>query len=567
MCAVLNVVKTIARWQTIAFTRKLHHVTKIQETFLKCLIQHHQNTELGRKLNLADIKTVEQFRNQIPPSSYHYYEPYFERVATGETNIITPEPIIHINLSSGSTGKQKLIPITRRAQRKRTYANQIAFGFAVDAARRRQLSLGKMLFTASAKPVGKTSGSILYGHVSSTQQRSNRTWIAQSIYAQPYDALLIADTLARHYVCLLFALQEPTLKIISGLFPVSVLQLCLYLERYAEELINDLARGEIAAWLTIEPDLRTKLQRMFPSAPKRAEQLQHILKSEGRLLPKYVWPQLELIVTARGGPSDFYFEKFPEYFGDRPIFGGTYAASEAVIGIHRDFNTDGTILAIESNFVEFVPSDQWDTPHPKTLLPHEVTVGELYRLLITNYSGFYRYDIGDVVEVVGFYGPVPLIAFRYRQGGTLSAITEKTTEYHVIQVMNTLQKTHSLTVEDFCITLSGDLITPYYVLNIELPTHERLKEPAQILKHFDQLLQEANVSYALKRAKNDIAPPQLNVLRSGSFEVLRQRRLKRGGLDASQAKLPHISSDRTVLEDLCSACIDAENKRHSSSDT
>ncbi|MCG8364610.1 MAG: GH3 auxin-responsive promoter family protein, partial [Pseudanabaenales cyanobacterium] len=492
---VINLVTTVARWRQMAFTGKLNQVATIQANFLRALMQFHQDTELGRELNLAEIKTVDQFRQQIPRSSYSQYEPYFERAASGEMNVVTPEPMIYMNLSSGSTGKQKLVPITRRSQRKRAYANQVALGFAAAAARRRKISLGKMLIATCAKPIGQTSGGIVYGHVSSNQLRSSHSWVVQAIYAQPLEALFLTDTLARNYISLLFALRNRDLSILSGIFPVILLQLCIYLEKYAEALIDDLGRGEIADWLTLETELREKLQRLFAAEPERAKQLGQIRQSEGRLLPKFVWPNLALLLTARGGPSDFYFEKFPEYFGDLPIFGGTYAASEAVIGSHRDFNTDGVVLAVESNFFEFIPADQWDQANPNTLLPHEVKVGDFYRILVTNYSGFYRYDIGDVVEVVGFYEQAPLITFRYRQGGALSAITEKTTEYHAIQVMTALQEAHSLTIEDFCITVSGDLIAPFYVLNIEFPTHETLEQPECLLIHFDQMLQAVNTSY------------------------------------------------------------------------
>ena len=546
---IINLVTTVARWRQMAFTGKLNQVATIQANFLRALMQFHQDTELGRELNLAEIKTVDQFRQQIPRSSYSQYEPYFERAASGEMNVVTPEPMIYMNLSSGSTGKQKLVPITRRSQRKRAYANQVALGFAAAAARRRKVSLGKMLITTCAKPIGQTSGGIVYGHVSSNQLRSSHSWVVQAIYAQPLETLFLTDTLARNYISLLFALRNRDLSILSGIFPVILLQLCIYLEEYAEALIDDLGLGEIADWLTLEPELREKLQRLFAAEPERAKQLSQIRQSEGRLLPKFVWPNLALLLTARGGPSDFYFEKFPEYFGDLPIFGGTYAASEAVIGSHRDFNTDGVVLAVESNFFEFIPADQWDQANPNTLLPHEVKVGDFYRILVTNYSGFYRYDIGDVVEVVGFYEQAPLITFRYRQGGALSAITEKTTEYHAIQVMTALQDAHSLTIEDFCITVSGDLIAPFYVLNIEFPTHETLEQPECLLIHFDQMLQAVNTSYGLKRAKNDIAPPQIYVLKPGSFAVLRQQKLDQGAPEAAQAKLPHISSDRNFLKE------------------
>jgi len=37
---------------------------------------------------------------------------------------------------------------------------------------------------------------------------------------------------------------------------------------------------------------------------------------------------------------------------------------------------------------EFIPEGQWEAEHPKTLLATEVKVGEHYRILMTNYSGF-----------------------------------------------------------------------------------------------------------------------------------------------------------------------------------
>jgi len=38
---------------------------------------------------------------------------------------------------------------------------------------------------------------------------------------------------------------------------------------------------------------------------------------------------------------------------------------------YHDLNDDGSILAIEKLF-EFIPEDQWEAEHPKTLLATEV---------------------------------------------------------------------------------------------------------------------------------------------------------------------------------------------------
>ncbi|MBE9076227.1 GH3 auxin-responsive promoter family protein [Romeria aff. gracilis LEGE 07310] len=546
---LLSLVAIGARWQQRAFLRKLPQSIQRQEQFLRSLLSHHQSTELGQALQLAHISSIDQFRQDVPIGSYSSYQPYFERAATGAQNVVSPEPLIHLNLSSGSTGQQKLIPITQRAQRQRAYANQVAMGFAFEQVRQRRLPLGPVLATTAAQPLGQTSGGIPYGHVSGNQLRASRSLLFNRIFAQPFEALLIANSLARNYLCLLFALQNPDLAVIAANFPLIALQLCQILEKHAESLIEDLEIGEIADWIKLEPEMRRSLGRRFKPTPHRAKQLRQILRSQGRLLPRFAWPHLAFLVTAKGGPSNFYFEQFAEYFGEVPIFGGTYAASEAVFGSHWNFNTDGTLLAIESNFYEFVPADQWDISQPKTLLPHEVTVGELYRILITNYSGFYRYDVGDVVEVTGFRGNVPLIAFRYRRGGTLSAISEKTTEYHAVQVMTALQAKFSLPVEDFCITLSQEMLLPYYILNIELAGDLEAAEAAAVLQAFDQQLGVVNSSYRLKRENHDIAAPQLNVLKPGSFYQLRQNQLAAGQGDDTQVKLPHISRDRALLSE------------------
>jgi len=182
------------------------------------------------------------------------------------------------------------------------------------------------------------------------------------------------------------------------------------------------------------------------------------------------------------------------------------------------------------------------------LLPTEVKAGEYYRILMTSYSGLYRYDIGDVVEVLGFYHQTPLIVFRHRRGGLLSATTEKTTEFHAIQVIQALQQEFKVTLEDFCITLSNHEFPARYLVNIELTAGESLTDLAAFLSRFDYWMGEVNNPYRTVRS-GDVPSPQLRVLAPGSFEQVRQRHISRGIPD-SQLKIPHISEDRQLLKGL-----------------
>ncbi len=537
------------------FIDKTCRVMDVQEAFLQRLLAQHQNTELGKHFRLGTIRTLDQFRSQVPVYPYSFYEPYTERIAQGEANVLNPDPVVYISLTSGSTGKQKLVPVTWRFQRSLRQANFAAIGFCLEALQSQKnwdaagqpLQFGKILTTNSARLQGKTSGGISYGPVTVGSLRMGKFFYAQT-FAQPYDALLIGDSLARHYVCLLFALRERQLSCMTANFPMLILRTCSYLGQYAENLIQDLRQGTIANWLAIEPDLRPRLERQWRADPSRADELDNLLRHHGQLTPHLAWPALSYIATARGGTSDFYFENFPQFFERPLIFGGVYGSAEATFGIFPDFNTDGSILAIESGFYEFVSEDQWDLEHPKTLLPTEVRVGDHYRILVTSYSGFYRYDIGDVVEVVGFYGQAPMIVFRYRQGGLLSATTEKTTEAHVTQVMKILQQEFQIHLDDFCVTLSEHEFPAYYWVNIELAKGQVLTHPEAFLRRFDECLKEANNPYGTVRT-DQVPPPRLRILAPGSFGAVRKRQVDRGMSD-SQLKFPHINEDRQFLAEL-----------------
>ena len=543
---VLVLVSLVTRRLRDQFIRKTRRVKAVQEQFLLELLRVQETTEVGQVLGLSKIQTVDQFREQVPIWPYSQYSPYLQRVANGEHNIVTPDPLIGLNVTSGTTGDRKFIVVTKRSQRLINRTNQVAMGFALTLARQQKRPLGQLLITTAVISTGVTQGGIPYGHVSSSGLRlSDR--IYRYVFSQPYDALKISNPIARHYVCLLFAMNKRHTGLIGATFPVLVLRLCDYLDRFRDRLLDDLAAGTIPTDLSIEPDLRQTLERLIRPQPRRAAELRQILKDTGTLTPRQIWPDLAFVITAKGGTSNFYFQRFADHFGDLPIFGGTYASAEATFGVHWHFESEGAILAIDNGFFEFIPADQWQVEQPKTLLATEVKVGEFYRILITNYAGFYRYDLGDVVEVIGFYEQAPLIVFRYRQGGTLSATTEKTTEYHATRALQAAQRDHSVQLKDFCITLSEQITFAYYVINVEVSADSPLEDPQAFLDQCDRYLQLENASYGEKRTSGEIGEPRLRLLAPGSFTILYARQIKPGMTDA-QLKFPHISGDRSFMD-------------------
>lgn len=549
---VLPVLSAIARRARSNFVAKTKQIDAVQEQFLLKLVRAHQDTELGRKFGLPEIKTIDRFRERVPILPYSSYAPYTERIESGEPNVLNPDPVVYINLTSGSTGNQKKVPVTKRFHKSLISANLASIGFAFDACAShsrpdRKLEFGKLLVTNSTQIQGRTGGGIEYGPVTVGSLRRGQL-LYQLVLANSYDTLAIADSVSRHYVSLLFALGEPGVRSVVANFPMLLLRTCGYLEKYAPELINDLKTGAIAPWVQLKPELRAKLELQLRPNPKRARELKEILKGEGKLTPKLAWPNLSFVSSAFGGTSDFYFERFPDYFGDTPIFGGLFGTAEGHFGIYHDFNNEGSILAIDSGFFEFIPEEEWEAQQPKTVMPAEVKTGRRYRILVTSYSGFYRYDIGDVVEVLGFYESTPIIVFRHRRGGLLSSTTEKTTEFHVTQAMRASCQEFQVELEDFCIALSADEFPARYLVNVELAGDARLDDPKAFLERFDYWLAEFNNPYGTVRS-SEVPPPRLQILAAGSFAAVRRRQVEKGMSD-SQLKFPHITEQRKLLSGL-----------------
>ncbi|MGB3613548.1 MAG: GH3 auxin-responsive promoter family protein, partial [Elainellaceae cyanobacterium] len=339
MATALTAIATPAKRRLVAQTRRLEAV---QAEFLQSLLQAHRDTAFGREHHLGEIRTIDQFRDRIPVQPYAAFDPYLQRMAHGEANVLVPDPLIYFNISSGSTGTKKLIPVTKRSRQFLSRASRAAIGFVFSAAAREKRPPGKMLFPISTNDHGQTPSGIPYAPVSTSDMRLMDA-VSRQIFAYPFDVFQIADTTARSYACLLFALRNRALRTISATFPVLALQMCTFLATHADALIQDIAAGTIASWLTLDPHLRQVLERQWSASPQRATELRQVLKTQGRLTPELAWPGLSFMITARGGTSDFYFERFPEYFGNLPIFGGTYACAEGVMGVHRDFNTDSVI--------------------------------------------------------------------------------------------------------------------------------------------------------------------------------------------------------------------------------
>ena len=79
------------------------------------ILKDNSNTEYGKKMDFANIHTIQEFQEKVPLTRYDDYVLYIDRMLhKGEENLITAYPIIQYAETSGSIGVQKVVPITDR---------------------------------------------------------------------------------------------------------------------------------------------------------------------------------------------------------------------------------------------------------------------------------------------------------------------------------------------------------------------------------------------------------------------------------------------------------------------
>jgi hypothetical protein len=160
-----------------------------------------------------------------------------------------------------------------------------------------------------------------------------------------------------------------------------------------------------------------------------------------------------------------YRDQFPRYFGDVPARDIGLIASEGRMSIPVDDHTPAGILAVTSQFFEFIPASEYGGSKPTVVRSHELTIDEEYFIVLTNASGLYRYDLGDRVRVVGRVGEAPLIEFLSRDAHSSSMAGEKLTEDQVVAAMEAASPDAEKIVNFVLAPRWAD--PPYYRLYVE----------------------------------------------------------------------------------------------------
>ncbi|HWJ03114.1 MAG TPA: GH3 auxin-responsive promoter family protein, partial [Verrucomicrobiae bacterium] len=281
--------------------------------------------------------------------------------------------------------------------------------------------------------------------------------------------------------------------------------------------------------------------------PRRAEELHAEFAKGFRGIAHRVWPRMTYVSCVIGGSFNIYLERLRYYTEGLPVYSAIYGATESLIGVATKLDDATYAVTPRQAYYEFIPVEEADEPSPPAYDLDELEVGKLYEIVITNFSGFYRYRIGDVIKVVGHYNQAPVVEFMYRKGQLLNLAGEKTPELAVQYAIQSVLTACGAEVKDYTTYLDLSGTVGCYRFYIEVRKRDESEFNAREIRDaLENCLAEANPSYHRALSAKRIAPLDLKLVKEGTFEGLRYKLIKRGASN-NQVKIPRLVKDEQLL--------------------
>jgi GH3 auxin-responsive promoter len=536
------------RRNLVAFEAATHHPREMQDALLRRILAYHAHTDFGRAHRFADIKSLDDYRRQMPISTYEYVEPYIKKVTEGNTNALLADKKVHMfALTSGTTATRKYIPVTPQylADYKRGWN---IWGLKVFRDHRPvrfrpivQISGDWQEFST---PAGIPCGAVT-GLTASMQMRLIR-WL----YAVPGAVSRVKDAAAKYYVALRLSLPRQVGMIIAA-NPSTLINLARLGDLEKESLLRDLRDGTLSDRFDVPADVRAELaKKLAVKYPERVKELEEIVRRTGTLLPKDYWPSECILGNWMGGSMGAYLRQYPKYYGSTPVRDVGLIASEGRMTIPMSDGTPAGTLDVTSHFFEFIPEDEIESPKPTVLTATELIPGRNYYILLTTSYGLYRYNIYDVVRCTGYHNATPLLEFLSK-GSLFSNLTgEKVSEYHVSGAMSDVLRQMDMSLSSYSMAPCWSDETPYYGLFVERADVSDPMLGRKLAAAVDRRLGEVNEEYAAKRQSHRLGPIRLQVLKTGSWAEWDRTRIARTGGTMEQYKRPALVSDPKLRESL-----------------
>jgi GH3 auxin-responsive promoter len=511
------------------FLRSFADSKTAQREVLRRVVAKNQDCEFGRRHDFASVRSISDFRRAVPVCGYEDLRNDIERMAQGEPDVLTSEPVRRFFLTSGSMASPKYIPVTPSFVRDKSYAFQIFWNVVREAYPR--VDGGSVIFNFSdTGHEQRTAGGLLCGSESSFWNACWRGTGGKARCPFPREITNITDPEARYYAIARIVL-ETEITALMTLNPSTMLLLAEIIHRKRASLVQDIKSGGISPDIAVTREFREYMETEYPGNRRRAQELENAFSRTGPVSAGQIWPNLQLVVCWRSPMTRPYLDLLGSFLDGMAQRDYLTMASEGIMAIPFRDDVSGGVLPIHTHVFEFVPAELSDQSDPTTLLPHELEIGKTYAIVLTTSAGLYRYNIGDIVRVTEFNGSTPVLEFLHRAGHTCSLTGEKLTESQVAGAACEAATRLGLAIRSFTLCPVARP-HPHYVLLAEVEASLSRAGGSAFLAAFDDQLGIRNVEYRSKRTSLRLGAPELWVLPPGSYASLRQQRIAKGANDA-----------------------------------
>jgi hypothetical protein len=494
----------------------------VQRKLLEEQLAIYPQCELGRHIfREARPRTLEQFREQVPFTTYKDYAPYL--LAKNE-DALPEKPRAWVHTSGMSSEYDfKWVPFPQRMYESAGVSTGTLFVLSAAKERGDFVMRDGMSFPYIAAPPPYLTGVGL---------EYLMTLVHLKTYP-PIERALKMDFMERMQEAFSEAMGEG-IDFFCGISSI--------LLRISEGFNSKEKGGISLAKLPRNPKALLRLVRAFIKA-----------KAQGRnIMPKDIW---KLKGAMCGGMDTSIFkDKVTESWGVVPL--EIYAASEFGAISIQSWTRTGLTFFPHTNFWEFISeADYHKVMADPRYIPHSFLMDEVqqdteYVLVGSNFYGgaLCRYIIGDLVKFVASEDAkagikLPQMVFVSRIDGILdiggfTRLTEKTIWQAIVD--------SGVHYADW--TVRKELVNgkPVLRLYIELKNSE---SPTEVEEKVHNSLKRLNVPYSELEELIGLRPLAVSILTKGTYKRYFEER-QASGSDIAHLKPPHVNASEKVMEDL-----------------
>ncbi|KAG5381442.1 hypothetical protein IGI04_032912 [Brassica rapa subsp. trilocularis] len=445
---------------------------------------------------------------------------------------------------------------------------------------------GRILEFIYAGKEFKTPGGLTVGtattHYYSSKEFKTKQETTKSFTCSPREVISGGDFGQCTYCHLLLGLHfSKQVEFVASAFSYTIVQAFSLFEDTWRDICADIKEGSLSSRITL-PRMRKAvlaLIRPNPSLASRIEEVCTELESNMGwlgLIPK-LWPNAKYVSSIMTGSMLPYLTKLRHYAGGLPLVSADYGSTESWIGVNVDPQLppeDVSFAVIPTfSYFEFIPlyrqqthqqdlCSEGDFVEEKPVPLSQVKLGQEYELVLTTFTGLYRYRLGDVVEVTGFHNGTPKLSFIYRRKLILTINIDKNTEKDLQRVVDKasqlLSRTTHAEVVDFTSHADVKARPGRYIIYWEIRGEAADKALEDCCREMDAGF--VDHGYVVSRRMKSIGPLELRVVERGTFGKVAERCVgKCGGLN--QFKTPRCTTNSVMLDILDGSTV----KRFSSS--